>query len=293
MTKQKVAVITRTKDRPTFLERAIASVNAQTYRDYIHVIVNDGGNKEAVERIVTQSKNKDKIQLFHRDSASGAPDTILNESIDRIDSEYFSIHDDDDTWHSEFLSQTVTKLDEKPALGAVVVRANKIVEEVSGQTIKQLKSSQWMDDLRVVNLYRQCIDNQFTPIATLFRRSAYQDVGKFDSTLPVVGDWEFGVRLLQKYDVDFIDPGYALANYHHRAHVAGAEGNTSFSGNDLHRYYTNLIMNRYLRQEIAEGRLGVGYIMNQLKYNQSNTATILRRFLPSGVVSRLKKKVSN
>ena len=150
-----------------------------------------------------------------------------------------------------------------------------------------------MDDIKVINLYRQCIDNQFTPIATLFRRSAYESVGKFDSTLPVVGDWEFGVRLLQAYDADYIDPGYALANYHHRAFKPSTEGNTSFSGNDTHRYYTNLVMNRYLRQELKDGRLGVGYIMSQLKYNQSNTAAMLKKVLPSRLISSVKKRLAN
>ena len=41
----KVAVITRTKDRPIFLKRALLSVSSQTFSDYIHVVVNDGGTK--------------------------------------------------------------------------------------------------------------------------------------------------------------------------------------------------------------------------------------------------------
>ena len=41
--KAKVAIITRTKDRPLLLERAIQSVESQTYSDYVHVILNDGG----------------------------------------------------------------------------------------------------------------------------------------------------------------------------------------------------------------------------------------------------------
>ncbi len=295
MTRLKVAIITRTKDRPVFLRRAFASVYAQTYHEYAHIIVNDGGDKEEINNLIASLPNdqQKKIQVFHRAASSNAPDTIFNESIDRVDSEYFVIHDDDDTWHSEFLQQTIARLDEKAELGAVVARADKIIEEVDGMDIRQLKKMQWMDDMRVINLYRQCIDNQFTPIATLFRRTAYENVGKFDDSLPVVGDWEFGVRLLRQYDAEFIDPGYALANYHHRAFKKGAQGNTSFAGNDMHRYYTNIVMNRYLREELSRGVLGVGYIMSQLKYNQSNLATLLKRFLPSGIVSRIKKRISN
>ncbi len=291
----KVVVITRTKDRPVFLRRACLSVAKQTYKDYVHVIVNDGGDKDAVEAIVAglDTVKGEKIKIFHRDVSSGAPDTIFTESIDRVESEYFAIHDDDDTWHSQFLEMTIRHLDQNKHLGAVVVRADKIIEEVVNGVIKHKKAARWMPDLKAINLYRQCIDNQFTPIATLFRRSAYVSVGKFDDSLPVVGDWEFGVRLLRKYDADFIDPGFALANYHHRKYKSGSQGNTSFAGNDKHRYYTNLVMNRYLRKELQDGRLGVGYIMSQLKYNQSFVASTVKKLLPLGLVERLKKRVGN
>lgn len=284
----KVAIITRTKDRPLFLKRALESVSNQTFKDFTHVIVNDGGDTDILEKIIASADIKHDIQLFHRPTASGAPDTIFNESIDRVDSEYFAIHDDDDTWHPEFLQQMVTTLDSKADLGAAVARADKVMETSTGGLLKR---TTWMDDVRVISLYRQCIDNQFTPIATVFRRSVYIAVGKFDDTLPVVGDWEFGIRLLSKYDADFVDPGYALANYHHRKKNGTSQD--AVSSNEKHRYYTNLVMNRYLRQELAEGRLGVGYIMSQLKYNQSNTATLLKRFLPLGVVNRIKRRVSN
>lgn len=291
----KVAVVTRTKDRPLFLKRAIESVSAQSYDQYVHVIVNDGGNTAVVEQVIASfpERVQSKIQLFHRDTSSEAPDTIFTESIDRVDSQYFTLHDDDDTWHPEFLSHTVSYLDGHPHLGAVVVRTDKIDESLEGESIRTNRVTRWMPDLKVVNLYRQCIDNQLTPISTLFSRRAYKEVGKFDSTLPVVGDWEFGVRLLMSYDVDIIDPGFALAYYHHRRFQKATQGNTSFAGNDKHRYYTNLVMNRYLREELKDGRLGVGYIMSSIKYNQSYTAGLFKRILPSGVVDRIKKRVQN
>lgn len=286
-----VAIITRTKDRPVFLRRAIQSVADQTYQDYIHVIVNDGGDVATFESVINSfsADIQERIEVFHREEPSNAPDTIFNESIDRVDSQYFTIHDDDDTWHQDFLLQTVTRLDENSDIAAVVARTNKIIEQVSGQNIIQKKVSLWMPDLRVISLYRQCIDNQFTPIATLFRREAYEKVGKFSETLPVVGDWEFGVRLLSKYDADFIDPGYALANYHHRKNIGTSQD--AVSSNDKHRYYTNIVMNSYLREELANKTLGIGYIMNNIKYNQGYVAHLLKQLMPTSVVEAVKRRV--
>lgn len=276
------------------MQRALESVQTQTYHDYVHVIVNDGGDQSVIDDIIDHLSphQREKTIVFHRETSSGAPDTIFTESIDRVDSEYFAIHDDDDTWEPSFLAITVKHLDEHTDLGAVVVRADKVLEAINEDgTLRRLKVREWMADMKVISLYRQCIDNQFTPIATLFRRSAYQDVGKFDESLPVVGDWEFGVRLLQKYDADVIDPGHALAHYHHREFTPGSAGNTSFAGNDFHRYYTNKVMNDYLRDELANGRLGVGYIMSKLRYDQRNFSAMISRLVPRKIHRLLKNRV--
>jgi len=45
----KVAVITRTKDRVLLLERALQSVHNQSMSDFVHVIINDGGDPGPVE----------------------------------------------------------------------------------------------------------------------------------------------------------------------------------------------------------------------------------------------------
>jgi len=287
MAKTKVAVITRTKNRPVFLSRAIQSVGAQTYGNYIQVIVNDGGSRQQVEEVVNEldEQKKSKIKLFHRTESSNAPDTIFNESIDKIDSEYVAIHDDDDTWHPEFLERTVKELD--AGAKGIVVRTDKVVEKVSGKKVVRLKKAHYLPDVKAINLYRQCVDNQLTPIAFIYRRDVYKEVGKYDNSLPVVGDWEFGIRFLLKYDIKFLDPGFALANYHHRKN-----GQNSFTKHS-HRDYFNIVANRYLRQELAQGKLGVGYIINQVRYEQSFMARTVNRLLPNFVTKRLKHRIYN
>lgn len=293
---QTVAIITRTKDRPTFLRRAIESVANQTYTDYVHVIVNDGGDRKQVEEVIAKfpSAIAERVKLFHRPQASNAPDTIFNESIARVKSELIVIHDDDDTWHPDFLRLSVERLADEPTIMGVVTRTDKIIEELqSNGKIKRIRTERWMPHVKAINLYRQCAENQLTPIAFLYRRTAYDILGGYDDALPVIGDWDFGIRFLQKFDIDYIDPGYALANYHHRKYKPNTEGNTSAAGNDRARYYTNLLMNNYLRRELTEGRLGVGYIMNKVRYNESSMAELVRRVLPKAISSRLEKRAKH
>jgi glycosyltransferase involved in cell wall biosynthesis len=283
----KIAIITRTKDRSVFLPRAIKSIAEQSYSDYVHVIVNDGGDEAAVEAIVAAQtpEVQSKIKLFHRPQPSGAPDTIFNECIDRVDSEYVAIQDDDDSWHKDFLKSVVECLDTNKTAGGVVVRTDKVIEKVEGNSIKILKTERLLPDLEAISLYRQFIDNQLMTNAFVYRRSAYEVIGKYDETLPVVADWEFGMRFLQEFDVEFLNPGFALANYHHRV---GAKDN-SFSRHS-HRKYVTLVANKYLRKELKAGSFGAGYIMSDLKYRQDSRNDFIKRIIPKRVLKVIKRK---
>ena len=50
-------------------------------------------------------------------------------------------------------------------------------------------------------------------------------------------------------------------------------------------------MNKYLREELAQGKLGVGYIMSQLKYEQGYIARLVRSVFPAAITNRLKRRV--
>ncbi|HRE18551.1 MAG TPA: glycosyltransferase family A protein, partial [Rhodocyclaceae bacterium] len=60
-----VAVITRTKNRPLMLARALDSVSRQTFRDALWVIVNDGGEPATVELIAEQGRQRGLPTAVH------------------------------------------------------------------------------------------------------------------------------------------------------------------------------------------------------------------------------------
>lgn len=280
----KVAIVTRTKDRVLFLRRAIMSVHSQTYKDFIHIIVNDGGRVDEIEAAIEEFPEtvRNKISLYHRPKSSGAPDTIFNESIDRVDSEYVAIHDDDDTWRGDFLEQTVPILDS--GAQGVLARVDNQYEKIKNGKIKKGKTTRHMPNMRSVSLYDQCLDNQLTPVAFVYRRSAYEEVGKYDERLPVAGDWEFGIRFLLRYDVEYVDPGYALA-YYHRRHKA----DNSYTLHS-HRKYLTKILNQYLREDISNGSLGIGYVMNKQWAERDRLHGVLKKMTPKVIVDAMRGK---
>lgn len=50
----RVTIVTRTKDRPLMLRRCVGSVLGQTFPDWLHVIVNDGGNPHLVRLLAAE-----------------------------------------------------------------------------------------------------------------------------------------------------------------------------------------------------------------------------------------------
>lgn len=263
-----VAVITRTKDRPLFLERAIKSVHDQTMKDFVHVILNDGGRKEPVNKLVKKYReiSDAKIEVIHNDIPHGA-DKVLNQAIKSVKSKYVAIIDDDDSWHEDFLKITTAHLEKTGAMG-VVTRTDRIEEVIENGKIVRSQQDTWLPDVHEVNLYKQCLDMIAVTVAFVYKRSVFKDIGYYDEQMPVSADWEFTIRFLLKYDIDFIDHKPALANYHHRPAVKGINGNSVFEQRHLHDYYVNQIRNKYLREDIKQGKLGVGYIMNSLPYER-------------------------
>lgn len=261
----KIVVVTRTKNRTVLLKRALESVQAQTMRDFVQVIVNDGGDKTAVEKLVKKYP-KETIHVIHNDISVGHT-RALNQGVKALKSTYVAILDDDDSWSPDCLENVVPFLDTTGAKGAVVVM-DRIIEEVKGANITEISRNRWLPGQKYISLYKQCIDNYLATNCFVYRRDAYDELGGYDEKLGVAEDWDFGLRFLMKYDVELLQTERPLAFYHHRPEMTGDSGNSVFAGVASHQYHQNMLANKYLRDDIQKGVFGIGYIINSLKYDR-------------------------
>lgn len=249
----KVAVIMRTYERPVLLARAIASVQQQTFRDWELVIVNNGGDPGIVDGIVDVARRmtgSGAITVLHLPERTGMEDAS-NQGLLASRSDYFAIHDDDDAWHPDFLSVTVARLESSPSSAAVVTSLTKVIETMKGNKVWPVREeSFWLNPGRLT--YRGMIGaNTFPPIAALFRRSVLEEVGYFDSSLPVLGDWDFNLRAVRTGG--FLFEERTLARYHVRtADSDRSASNSIVDGESLHRSVKLELQNRWL-SEIVDG----------------------------------------
>ncbi|WP_138468403.1 glycosyltransferase family A protein [Poseidonocella sp. HB161398] len=251
-----VAIVTRTKDRPVLLERAMRSVADQSYRNYHWVIVNDGGNRELVEEIIEAAPiDRRRITLVSNDRSVGM-EAASNLGVRAVDTEFVVIHDDDDSWHPDFLSRCVGFLESRPAQSAgfqgVLTRAWRVSEEIrDGEVIQhgQTPFQPWVND---VTLFQMAIGNFFAPISFVYRRSIFDDIGGYHEKLPVLGDWRFNIEFLARANIGFIDE--YLSYYHHRdvgtgASVTGVYQNSVIGGRSVHAEYFPVVVNDLIRDD--------------------------------------------
>src|SRR5699024_10776587 len=196
----KIAVITRTKNRPKLLQRAIKSVLAQTETDWVHVIVNDGGDAGLVNEFLASYTDyyEDRLVVIHNAKSLGM-EGASNKGILSCKSEYVAIHDDDDSWEPTFLETCVHTLEKCkiPSVKGITTHTNQIFERIDNNgNANEVSRRDFDPHLTSVSLPEITEINKFMPISFLFRREVFDSIGMYDETLPVIGDWEFNIRFL-------------------------------------------------------------------------------------------------
>lgn len=258
----KVAIITRTKNRPQFLERAVKSVVAQTEDDFIHVILNDGGDKGVVENVLSRYPDK-RRQVIHNKESVGLA-RALNQAIKASESKYIVILDDDDAMHEDRLKMSLAVTQMRNAV-ATVVPMEIVVEDIDeeGKIVKLERKPHPESWTGEISLFKQAHKNYLSNGAIMYTREAYEEVGGYDEELPTSEDWDFGIRLMLKYNVEQVDSDVALVYYHQRPNVKDTNmGNSVHAGVREQERAIMMLRNNYLREDIARGAFGLGYIMN-------------------------------
>lgn len=249
-----VTIVTRTHNRELLLKRAIASVGAQTFTDYVHIIVNDRGDPGAIqtllETVPAQQRERSEVITLGPGDVTGR-EGVVNPGFARaqqLQATYTVVLDDDDSWQPEFLETTVGELQQHPAAVAAATQSNVIYEtvDVENHTVTEVSRELLAADKTALNLEDTLIENFVPPVALLFRTETLQTLQGWDSTLPVLADWDFTLRLLLLGEVRYL--AQPLANWHHRQNLSGDLGNSIVVAAREHHDFHAIIRNSYLRQ---------------------------------------------
>ena len=104
----------------------------------------------------------------------------------------------------------------------------------------------------------------FSTYLLSYKRDVYDKIGGlYREDFPVQGDWEFNLRFIQRFEIALLREH--LAFYHHRVIATGkpsAYSNTVLDRVNAHRFYTTYLRNEFLRTDLAQGKFGIGYMLN-------------------------------
>lgn len=125
----RVGIITPAYNAKAFIDETIASVDAQTFTGWKHVVVNDGSTDHTAAILDTYVNKDPRRQIVHQTNQGHAVTRnrtaeLLAESVD-----YLLFLDADDTLVPHALDTAVSYLDQRPEVAAVHWRFDVIDEE--------------------------------------------------------------------------------------------------------------------------------------------------------------------
>ena len=250
----RVTVVTRTRNRPLMLKRAVQSVGAQSFQDLELVIVNDAGSTGPVKSALESAPEwlRERTTVVTNETSHGR-EAALEDGLAASSCEFFAIHDDDDSWEPGFLAACVAHLDEHPEHGAVATRCDVVDEIVTEEGLTERGRWVMTQDKESWTLIDTMVANYVPPISQLIRREVADRIGHWDGNLLTQADWDFNLRLLATSPVGFIN-GEPLAHWHHRDSTDAAAGNSVVVDAVRHRIDNLAIRDRYTRLSLEGDR---------------------------------------
>lgn len=110
----KLTILMPVYNGETYLRETMDSVLAQTYSDFVFLIINDGSTDQTEQIILSYQDSR--ILYCKNDKNLGLLAT-LNKGIDLVHTEYLARMDADDLWHPTKLEKQIQLLDSRPDVG--------------------------------------------------------------------------------------------------------------------------------------------------------------------------------
>ncbi len=206
----KVSVIIPTYGEPIYLEKAIKSVQAQSMNDWdLHIIDDNDPDSKArmkTEMIVERFLSDERIKYVkHPYNMNGA--VARNTGIRNSDGEYIAFLDADDEYMANRLEICCNALDLLDSKFAGVYTGCEMRR--GGRTFKVVK------EVKTGNYLVECLACKFmfcTGSNLFVRRSVVEELQGFDELFLRHQDYEFLVRLFEKYDLKAITEPLVIKN---------------------------------------------------------------------------------
>lgn len=182
-----VSVVIPAFNGAKYIGETIESILAQTYRP-LEVLVVDDGSTDATGEIV--QRFGDPVRYIRQQNAGTA--AARNRAVAESRGEFIALLDQDDLWVPHKLERQIPRFAEDAQIG-LVFAGIEFFDTKSGKITATYFPG---DELDLCDLLAHVV----LPVQTiLFRRSALEKIGPFDTTLGGTDDWDIGIRMAAEF----------------------------------------------------------------------------------------------
>jgi glycosyltransferase involved in cell wall biosynthesis len=200
-----VSVILPTFNRLRYLPETVASVFAQSFKDWELVIADDGSDAKTQAYLATLNDppRVRVIQLSH----TGRPAVVRNAALREATGEYAAFIDSDDVWLPTKLGTQIASLRARADCGWGQTRF--VLVKTDGSSAREMPAADgW--------ILGQLLKTQ-TVIAlpsVVASRALLEEVGKFDEDLTMCEDYDLWLRLAAHSRIDAVDEPLTIVRRH-------------------------------------------------------------------------------
>lgn len=186
-----VSVIIATYNMGKYLQGAIDSILAQTYRNFEIIIIDDGSTDDTRTRVAPYAELPN-VRVIHQEN-KGQP-KAKNAGLAECKGALIAFCDADDLWMPRKLELQVPCFYGRPELAVVSTEIDQI--DVEGKRLGVRRMARYSGRILENLLIRNCISFG----TAMVRKDALDDAGWFDEGLPMGIDWDLWLRLAVKYE---------------------------------------------------------------------------------------------
>ena len=184
----RVSVVVPTRDRLPLLKRALGGVDAQGFRDFELIVVDDGSSDETCEWI---RGNRADVRLLSSAVPAGAS-AARNRALPEIRGELVAFLDSDDLWAPSYLEEQVAQLARSPE--ADFSYTDHLETAPDGRSAQPNNRTLLPDSGALERLLAEAFIHTLSSVVC--RADAFDRFGRFDESLVIVHDFDWYVRVL-------------------------------------------------------------------------------------------------
>lgn len=189
-----ISVVIPTFNRGNTIAGAVKSVLTQTYSELEVIVVDDCSTDDT--ELVLSKINDSRLKYIKLLENKGA-NFARNKGIDVSKGQYIAFQDSDDIWKKDKLQKQYSFMKQ----GAYDVSFTSMMQHHKQKNIKFPK----INDKQKRNLLNRVLYGNIMSTQTIMAKKSILRKEKFDPTIERFQDWDLAIRLLQNYEVGFLD----------------------------------------------------------------------------------------